>query len=366
MTNAAPPFAALRALEAVCRHRNFTYAGAELGMTHSAVSQHMRKLERTFGTALFVRRGLEMQPSPAAMKLAEAYRLASRLVETAVADVSAGPTASQLTVSMMPSMASLWLMPRMAELKGDLPDVTLNVRTSRELADIEAGEADLAIRFGDGDWPRLTARRLFEEEVFPVCSPAFAEEHSLAEPADLARAPLIWPDTPDWSVWFDAVGVAAPQPAHILRVDHAELALEAAAAGLGAALVRQDLAAGHLASGRLVRPFRQTAKTGLGCYLVWRAASPREGAIRRLGDWIEKALADEGARRAPAGGRPLGVRLSGEPRQFDAAADVEQDGFDPGLGSNGSAIGPRVVMSRGGPEHVVGRHQGARRKPWEE
>nr|QQZ49346.1 hypothetical protein JKL49_20165 [Phenylobacterium glaciei] len=160
------------------------------------------------------------------------------------------------------------------------PDLVLDIRTSRALADLEMDEADIAIRFGSGRWPRLNARMLFEEEFFAVCSQQFVREYGLESPADLARAPLVIPDTPPWSIWFEAAGLAPVDPAHTFLVDDAELALQAAIDGLAAALVRRDWAAHDMAAGRLVSPFPVAARTGVGCYLVWRDGNARAAEIR--------------------------------------------------------------------------------------
>jgi LysR family glycine cleavage system transcriptional activator len=288
MRGRAPLFAALRVVEAVCRHRSYTLAGQALGITHSAVSQQVKRLEENLGVPLFIRRGLEMEPTPTAQALAATYADASRLVDGAIAAASASP--SHLTISMMPSMASLWLAPRLTALRSALPDTALNILTTRELADLEAGEADVAIRFGGGDWPRVNSRLLFRETIFPVASPDFAERHQVAAPADLAHAPLLLPDYPPWSLWFEAAGVPPTDTLKGLRVDDASLALKAAASGLGAVLIRPDLAQADLAAGRLVRLFDIEAVTGVGCYFVWREANAQIAAIRVLLAWFEEAF----------------------------------------------------------------------------
>lgn len=288
MMRGRAPFAALRVVEAVCRLKSYTQAGQALGITHSAVSQQIKRLEENLGVPLFVRRGLEMEPTPTALALASSYADASRLVDGAIAAAAAAP--SHLTVSMMPSMASLWLAPRLASLRDALPDVALNILTTRELADLEAGEADVAIRFGVGHWPRLKSRLLFRETVFPVGSPDFAERHGVETPADLARAPLLLPDYPPWSLWFAAAGVEAEGPLKGLRVDDAALALKAAASGLGAVLIRQDLVEADLNAGRLVRLFDIEAVSGIGCYFVWREANPQIASIRAFEAWMAREL----------------------------------------------------------------------------
>jgi LysR family glycine cleavage system transcriptional activator len=274
MADRGPPFAALRALEAACRLKSYSMAGEELGVTHSAVSQSMRRLELTFGQRLFRRQGLGMEPTAAALSLSVAYRQAARDGEPA------------LVLSTLPSVARLWLGPRLKRLRDCLPDLAVEVRTSRELANLETDGVDIAMRFGYGDWPRLRVEPLFDETAFPVCSPEFLDRHAPLDDAGIARASLILEDTDLWTSWFTAAGVARPSPLRGLAFDDAAMVIEAASAGLGIALVRRLHADDALEAGRLVRVSPTEVKTPYRCYLVWRDDNPRVAQIRRFADWI--------------------------------------------------------------------------------
>ena len=155
MSDRGPPFAALRALEAACRLKSYSLAGEELGVTHSAVSQSMRRLEMTYGQRLFRRQGLGMEPTSAALTLSIAYRQAARIVADATESLKARDAEPALVVSTLPSVARLWLGPRLKRLRDHLPDLAVEVRTSRDLANLETDGVDIAMRFGYGDWPRL-------------------------------------------------------------------------------------------------------------------------------------------------------------------------------------------------------------------
>lgn len=286
MANRPPPFAGLRVLEAACRHKSYSMAGEELGVTHSAVSQTVRRLEETYRTKLFRRQGMQMVPSPPAVALARAYTEAALIVDRAGADLSAITEGASLVLSTLPSVAKLWFSPRLARLHHAMPDITVEVRTGRDLANLETDGVDIAMRFGDGDWPRLHVEPLFDEIAFPVASPEFAARHPITADACIGRLPLILEDTPLWAGWFAAAGVPAPSPLRGLSFDDASMVVDAAAAGLGVALVRRLHADHYLETGRLVRLSDTCVRTPFSCYLVWRPDSPRIGSIRRFADWL--------------------------------------------------------------------------------
>jgi LysR family glycine cleavage system transcriptional activator len=288
MAEPAPPFAALRVLEAACRLQSYSLTGEELGVTHSAVSQTVRRLERVYGQTLFRREGMHMAPSAAALTLAQAYREAAGIVGRAGENLKVREGEGSLVLSTLPSIAKLWLGPKLTRLRDALPDITVEVRTSRELANLHADGVDVALRVGAGRWPNLRSELLFEEYVFPVCSPEFLERHHAHQCTDqcIADGPLILEDVNLWPAWFEAAGIRAPSPLRGAIFDDSALTVEAAAAGLGIALVRRLHAQDALESGRLVRISGLRVKDPYSCYLVWRDDNPRLGAIRRFSEWV--------------------------------------------------------------------------------
>jgi LysR family glycine cleavage system transcriptional activator len=171
-------------------------------------------------------------------------------------------------------------------MRDALPGVTVEVRTSRELANLDSDGVDVALRVGEGDWPGLRSELLFEEYVFPVCSPEFYERHKPQNDKAVADLPLILEDIDLWPAWFAAAGVRAPSPLRGPAFHDSGLTVEAAAAGIGVALVRRLHAQEGLSSGRLVRISQTRVKDPYSCYLVWRDDNPRIDAIRRFADWV--------------------------------------------------------------------------------
>jgi LysR family glycine cleavage system transcriptional activator len=293
-----PPYDALRVLDAACRRRNYTLAGEELGVSHSAVSQTIRRLELAYGQKMFRRIGNQMSPTDAAVTLAEAFRGAEHMLLGASRKVTAARREPTLVLSTLPSIAKLWLVSRLSRLADAMPDVSVEVRTSRDLANFDADGVDVALRVGRGDWPDVRAEFLFNEHLFPVCSPEFlARRRTLVEPS-LARAPLIFEDVDLWPAWFTAAGVQPPSGCRGPAFDDSTLTVEAAAAGLCVALVRHLHAQEALAAGRLVRISPIEVPDPNSCYLVWREDNPRISAIRRFSDWVLAECDREGLLQA--------------------------------------------------------------------
>jgi LysR family transcriptional regulator, glycine cleavage system transcriptional activator len=286
MTEPGPPFAALRVLEAATRLRSYSLTGVELGVTHSAVSQTVRRLERIYGQIMFRRQGLQMAPTAAALTLAQAYREAEHIAVRAARQVMAIDAAPTLVLSTLPSIAKLWLSSRLTRLRDALPDIGVEVRTSRDLANLDTDGVDVALRVGRGDWPNVRSELLFEEYVFPVCSPDFLDRNRSLIEVGLSEITLIHEDVDLWPAWFAAIGHRGPAVPRGPIFDDSAMTVEAAAAGLGVALVRRLHAQEALAAGRLVRISPVTVKDPYSCYLVWRDDNPRIASIRRFADWV--------------------------------------------------------------------------------
>lgn len=255
-----PPMHTLRAFEASARLRNFTLAGEELHLTASAVSHQIRALEAFYATALFRRQRHEVVLTPAGERLLEATQpWLERL--SAVGDVLRDRDAQRLSLTAPPSLVSRWLMPRLGAFLGAHPAVDFKLHATTALLDLDAEQADLAIRYGDGRWQGLRAEKLFDESIFPVAARAYAQQLS---GDGLESATLLRDDFHAWERWF---GAALPSPAGPIYSDSA-LLLQAAEAGHGVALGRSILVADALASGALVRLGERSIAAPGAYYLV--------------------------------------------------------------------------------------------------
>lgn len=286
-----PSMRALRAVEAAARHRSFTGAATELGLTHGAVAQQVRGLEADLGRRLFERQGHEMVPTSACAELATAIRQILATLDAALRQAGGRPSAGTLTISTLPAFATRWLIPRLPGFTNRYPDIDVAVRATQELEPPGRDGIVAAIRYGRGPWPGLTARRLFGEQLFPVCAPGFRNGRLPERPADLATLPLLRHQRQPWSPWFQAAGLHLPEPARGPLFSEMSLLLEAAAAGQGIALARAALVEGDLAGGRLVRLFDIDCPDQFAYHLVWRMAEDEDPRLAAFTAWLDEVTA---------------------------------------------------------------------------
>lgn len=302
MQTRLPPLNALRAFEAAARHLSFVKAAEELHVTPAAISHQVKGLEEQLGVALFTRlpRGLVLSDAGRAMlpELARGFDHFTRAVRGAVA----GDVAGELKVTMIPSFAQLWLLPRLDRFIAAYPDVRLILLGVSEVVDIVRSDIDLGIRYGGGRYPGLWSQLLFTEETFPVCAPALLDgPPPLRRPADLRHHRLLsdWNITRGeawltWEAWAEHLGLPDLRADEGLRLSDSMMLMEAAVRGLGVAIGRTSLAGGHLAAGRLVRPFAVTKPADYAYYVVAPEGSETRPRLRVFVDWLmEEARRDQ-------------------------------------------------------------------------
>ncbi len=228
-------------------------AADRLGVTHGAVSRRIQAVERWLGAPVFERRGRGVHLTAQGSQFVRRAERALGSIETLRSELSTARTQA-VRMSTLPSVARLWLLPRLGALETELPPGrVIDVVTDHRLARLDAREADVAIRLGYGGWPGTRAEPLFGDRVLPVASPALAARLRGRPAAALMSETLIHEsDGADWRRWARNAGVGfAPLGAERRFLDH-DLALDAAAAGLGVALARLPLAQARLATGGLV------------------------------------------------------------------------------------------------------------------
>ena len=247
-----PPLPNLQAFEAVARRRSFALAAAELHLTPSAISHQVTRLESHLGVRLFERsaHGVRLSTS------GESYlsRIAGALgaIAAATDDLRHG-VSNSLYVHCTPSLATLWLMPRLRAFTVANPAIVLNLSASPTHSDFALGQADLDIRYGVPRWPDLVVEPLFEERILPLASPAFIREHKLRRIDQLLEMPLIQSTVSvvQWSDWLRRFSDKRAPERFGVRFDRAQMALDSATQGLGVALESATMASGHIAEGRL-------------------------------------------------------------------------------------------------------------------
>jgi DNA-binding transcriptional LysR family regulator len=271
-------------LAVIAAHRtgSFSAAAEMLGITHGAVSRRVHAVEHWLSTPLFERHGRGVKTTPAGQRfIATAEQALSTLRNTA--DLwRPGRELPVVRVTAVPSVIRLWLMSKMQALQATPPDTRVELQCDHRVVDLNADEADIAIRYGNGRWKRATAHLLFGERLFPVAAPAVAAELGASpKPEQIARWPLLHDsDTRQWRAWLSAQGIRQRAKPDDRRFEDYDLVLAAAAAELGIALLRSPLADSFVNSGRLVRLSRLTVPDERNHYLVLRADESRTSVLR--------------------------------------------------------------------------------------
>jgi LysR family glycine cleavage system transcriptional activator len=298
MTRPLPPLRALEAFAEVMRHGSFTRAATVLGLTQSAVSHQMRTLEERLGVSLFSRTptGPVATPSAAAFLPHVTQALAS--LRAGAEHLAQRGTPGVLSLSVSPSFAAKWLVPRLGRLIALHPDLDLRVSAEGRHVDLAAERIDMAVRHGDGRWPGLDVVRLCVEEHLPLCSPAIAAgPPPLGAPGDLARHVLLHDrDRSRWDHWLAAAGMPPAIAARGPIFDQTSLVIDAAVAGQGVALARSALAALDLIAGRLVMPLAPTLPAAFAYWIVCLPAARQRREVQMLRHWLlAEARADRRA-----------------------------------------------------------------------
>lgn len=233
---------------------SFTAAAEALGVTHAAVSRRVAVVEAWLGTPVFERRGRGVVLTPAGRRFASEVEGALNRIEQVADRWRPRRGGEVVRLSLVPSFAKLWLLPRMAGLQGDPPQVRVELLIEHRQLDLDAKEADLVVRYGRGNWPGLDAQLLFHEHLAPAASPTLAERIGAgASAVRIARHPLIHDsDTRQWRDWLAAEDVRYRPRQIDRRFEDYDMVLAAAEAGLGVCLVRLPFAEEWLTSGKLV------------------------------------------------------------------------------------------------------------------
>jgi DNA-binding transcriptional LysR family regulator len=292
-----PPIANLQAFEAVARRRSFALAAAELHLTASAVSHQVARLESMLGVRLLERSAHGVRLSAAGERYLLRVGGALSAIASASDDLRQG-VANSLYVHCSPSIATLWLMPRLPAFAGAYPDIALNLSAAHTHSDFALGQADLDIRYGAPNWPDLVVEPLFEERILPLASPAFIRAHRLRRVEQLREVPLIQSNVNvvQWSDWFGAYAGGRPPERFALRFDRAQMAMEAAVLGLGVALESATLGARHLAERRLEPVFGpDKALRAKAHFAVYPARHARRAPVEAFLAWIHAEAAQASA-----------------------------------------------------------------------
>ncbi|CED70667.1 glycine cleavage system transcriptional activator [Aliivibrio wodanis] len=301
MSRRLPPLNSLRVFEAAARHLSFTRAAEELFVTQAAVSHQIKALEEFLGLKLFRRRNrsllLTEEGQSYFLDIKEIFSSLSEATDKVLERSAKGA----LTISLPPSFAIQWLVPRLSDFNNQEPDIDVRIKA----VDMDEGslteDVDVAIYYGRGNWPGLRVDLLYQEQLLPLCSPqVLLNEKPLATIDDLRFHTLLH-DTSrkDWKQFvkqFDLQGMNVNQGPIF---SHSTMVLQAAAHGQGIALGNNVLAQPELDAGRLVAPFEELLISKNAFYLVCSEKQADTGRIATFREWIlskarsEQEIVDE-------------------------------------------------------------------------
>jgi len=275
-----PPLPALRLFEAAGRLGSFKLAAEELHLTPSAVSHGILALERWLGADLFERRPNGVVLNAAGQEYLPFVSEALAMIAVGTRRLPGPSRLRQVSVSLAPTFAARFLLPRLGEFRRLRPDIALTIDTSHRQVGFPVDDVDLAVRMARAPWPGLASVKLFDEVLVPVCAPGLAG-------SGLAQATLLHvaSATEDWEAWAAATGTDLPAGPGI-TFDTVHMAVDAAAAGLGVAIGRRPVIDGDIAAGRLVTSGPAMQAT-TGYWLVTGPAAAGRPEVAAFADWLE-------------------------------------------------------------------------------
>lgn len=283
-----PPLTALRAFAALSETGSTIAAGAQLNVSHAAVSQQVKALESHLGVALVDRSGRQLVLTDQGQQLAEALRIGFGAIARTVEALTGADADRPLQISTTPSFAANWLMPRLTEFRHGHPGIDIMIDPTPQIVRLEPGGFDIAIRYGDGTWPGLDAHLLFRSPLIAVAAPELVEGRVVKEPADLAGLPWLQEfGTTEASDWLRRRGVTREREGGLTQVP-GNLLLDGLRNGHGVAVTVHEWVRHDLEAGRLLELFREDRDAGY--HIVTRPGVLRAPA-RAFATWLRRQAA---------------------------------------------------------------------------
>ncbi len=296
MTARIPPIQCLLTFETLARLRSVTQAAEELCVTPSAVSHRVKQLEQIIGTKLFGRADFSLTTEGSEYLAHVRDGLATLQKFPGPAGQSSNPGKRKLRLAVTPTFARSILIPRLRQFTEAYPEIDLTLQVSIPLLDVVAEDADLTIRFGTGRYADVEHICLMKDEVTLLASPAFVRDHGPFElPQDIEGENLLRSPLEPWRTWFAAQRLDWPEPMEGSQFNDIGLMCDAAAAGMGIALIRLKLGAPWLDNGALIRLGNNSVYTSNipsphAHYLCWRTGTMDRWECAAFVEWLRKSL----------------------------------------------------------------------------
>ncbi|MCB5161552.1 transcriptional regulator GcvA [Marinomonas algarum] len=288
------PLPGLATFAVAARHLSFTKTAQELHLTQGAISQQIRQLEERLGLTLFIRYHRRLELTVAGARLAVQLNHSFNEINDLILDLQEEETSNILSVSVMPSFATKWLIPRLGSLQESYPDLQLRIQANDREVNFQRDRIDVAIIHSHVHNSKGYIVPLMKDQVFPVCSPAFAASRGLFEPAQLTQVPLLNDDSEwrfsspyaEWEKWLLLANAKGVKLSRGISFNRGDLAVQAAAAGQGVALGRTPLVMDDIQQGRLMRPFTETLDQGHAYLFVCPDMQRQREPVQQLLRWL--------------------------------------------------------------------------------
>jgi DNA-binding transcriptional LysR family regulator len=285
-----PSLNAIRTFEAVARYNSFTRAAEELNVTQSAASRLVRSLEEYLQVPLFTRQSRRIELTDQGRFYNELVRDSLDLIEAGTVElISSKEGKGTLSIGMLPTFGTRWLVPRLPSFQEAHPEISLNIISSDGELDFTKERIDVAIRFGHGEWRDAIVDPLMGEEIQVVCSPKLMEgEHPITSYDSLRYHRLIRHSTrpSSWDHWFRSVGAHREDQQWGPTLEHFFMVIQAAVAGLGVALLPTFLIEDDIRNGKLVTPFTDRIAGPGAYYLITSAAKSELPRVKLFRKWL--------------------------------------------------------------------------------
>lgn len=282
-----PSLAALRAFEAAARAGSFTAAAQELNVTHAAIAQHVRAIEASLGASLLVREGRGVALTDAGTRLAATLTDGFGQIIAGVRAIREDAEARPLAISVTPTFAENWLMPRFSDFWTQHPGFDLSITPSIDVVNLRRDGFDMAVRYGDGDWPGVEATHLISADYTVVASPRLLAGRKVRHFSDLYDLPWLFESIHrEPRLWAEASGLD-PEKCQIRELATLTMLLSVVRAGAGVTVVASALVSDDLTAGRLVALMQETRdRTG---YYIVHAPGVLPERVNTLKNWLLQA-----------------------------------------------------------------------------
>lgn len=279
------PLSAIRVIEAIARTGTLVRAAEELGATPGALSQRLAKAEAALGQPMFVRYSTGLRPTEGCARIAPRLTLALTELSASVAELRKADNTT-LTVTAAPIFASRWLIWRIGRFNEKYPTISLRLLPTTEIVDLDHSDIDVGIRFRSSASVEEGAVKLFDQRVFPICSPELSR--SIHTPKDLFKFPIIRENERllGWDAWLAALDLDQPEMVPGPTYADGSLCLDAAMLGQGIFLAWQTLAGDALERGQVVAPFPDRVLSGASYWFATNRWSAHKPAVRQFREWL--------------------------------------------------------------------------------